>query len=61
MALRAKCSGLIFGLYTRSVINVSSFRLKDLHQNASHQIDQIGAHHRIHLHDSAFFRDRQTQ
>jgi len=61
MALRAKCSGLILGLYTSSVINVSSFRLKDLHQNASHQIDQIGAHHRIHLRDPAFFRGRQIQ
>jgi hypothetical protein len=61
MALRARCSGLILGLYISSVINVSSFRLKDHHQNASHEIDQIGAHHRIHLHDSVLFPDRQTQ
>jgi hypothetical protein len=61
MALRAKCSGLIFGLYISSVINAPSFRLKGRHQDACDQVDQIGAHHRIHLHDSAFFRDRQTQ
>jgi hypothetical protein len=60
MALRAKCSGLIFGLYINSVIDAPSFGLKDHYQNASHQVDQIGAHYRIHLHDSAFFRDRQT-
>jgi hypothetical protein len=48
------------GLYISSVINASSFRLKDRHQNASHEIDQIGAHHRIHLRDSVLFPDRQT-
>jgi hypothetical protein len=61
MALRARCSGLILGLHISSVINVSSLRLKDHHQNARHQIDQIGAYHRIHLHDSVFFHDTQTR
>jgi len=41
MALRARCSGLIFGLQRSSVIDSSSFRLKDHHQNAGHEIDQF--------------------
>jgi hypothetical protein len=61
MALRARCSGLILGLQRSSVINSSSFRLKYRQQNASHQIDQIGAHCHIHGHGYAFFPDHQAQ
>ena len=50
MALRARCSGLILGLYSVSVINFSSFRLKHRHQNAGHDIDQIGACLCVHRH-----------
>ena len=42
MALRARCSGLILGLYRTSVISFS-FRLKNRRQYAGHEIDQFAS------------------
>ena len=62
MALRAKCSGLILGLYKTSVVINSSFLLlKDHHQNAGHEIDQIGACQCVHRHGVVFLSDHQVQ
>jgi hypothetical protein len=57
--LRAKCSGLILGLYT-SVI-ASPLLVKDRHHNAGHEIDEIGASRRVHRHRTASFSNHQVQ
>jgi hypothetical protein len=46
--LRARCSGLILGLYKTSVIDASPLLVKDRYQNAGHEIDQIGACRCVH-------------
>jgi hypothetical protein len=35
--------------------------VKDRHQNAGHEIDQIGAGRRVHRHGAAFLSDHQVQ
>lgn len=56
MALGARCSGAILGLYSSSVIVALSCRLKDHRQQAGHE---IGARPGIHRHEDLLVRDHQ--
>src|ERR1700730_10961262 len=59
IALRAKCSGLILGLYTS--VMASPLLVKHRHHNAGHEVDEIGACRRVHRHRTASFSNHQVQ
>src|SRR5262245_27201404 len=60
MALRARCSGLILGLYSNSVIIAPSYRLKDHREHAGHETDQLGSRRDVNRHEHLLFLDHQV-
>ena len=60
IALRARCSDLIVGLYMTSVI-AFPLLVEDRHQNAGHEIDEIGACRCVDRRAIAFLSNLQVQ
>jgi hypothetical protein len=60
MALRARCSGLILGLYSSSVIVAPSRCMKDHHQHASHEADEFFSRRGVDRHEGLLQASRLT-